>query len=432
MGNSKNRFYTESGIIALFTAMLLPVLIGMLGLIIDLGFAYQYRRSMQTAADAGALGAAHSLLAKETETTIQTDALYDAAMNGFDGTHGETRSVNIPPTSGDFEGDSNFIEVVISQTLQTYFMPVLGVDQMTVSARAVAGFGTGAGCIYVLNGTAHKAMEVSSASTTVAVNCTVKVSSCDAEALSVTSGSELTASDIDVCGEVNASGGFITPEPDTGRCDGRKCARGVDPLAHLPQPTVPNTCDSTEFMTSAEGTPEAPVQIYPGTYCGGISIESLSNVNFNPGIYYLKGGKVAGLNIGSGSSATGFGVTFYNTDYNSDYPYMPIQIQSGSHVEFTATSGTGTDFDKMLFWQDRNVVGSYDNKIESDLTSYYEGILYFPTQHLMFHSNTVGDAGGDYTISISDTLEVSSGTQMGMIGDLEGGSGGIDEPTLVE
>ena len=111
---------------------------------------------------------------------------------------------------------------------------------------------------------------------------------------------------------------------------------------------------------------------------------------------------------------------------------MPIEIQSGSHVEFTATSDTGTDFDEMLFWQDRNIVGNYDNKIESDLTSYYEGILYFPTQHLMFHSNTVGVGGGDYTITITDTLEISSGTDMGMIGNLIGGSGGIDEPTLVE
>ena len=275
-------------------------------------------------------------------------------------------------------------------------------------------------------------MKVSSGSETVAENCTVKVSSCHDEALSVTSGSDLTASDIDVCGGVNDAGGVITPDPDTGRCDGRRCARGVDPLAHLPDPVVPNTCDFTEFKTSSEGTPASPVQINPGTFCGGISIESASHVNFNPGIYYLRGGKVAGLNIDSASRATGFGVTFYNTDYNSDYPFMPIEIQSGSHVEFTATSDTGTDFDEMLFWQDRNIVGNYDNKIESDLTSYYEGILYFPTQHLMFHSNTVGVGGGDYTITITDTLEISSGTDMGMIGDLIGGSGGIDEPTLVE
>ncbi len=432
MGNSKKRFCTESGIIALVTALMLPILLGMLGLIIDLGMAYQHKRFMQTAAAAGALGAAHSLLADETETTIETDALYDAAMNNFDGTRGETRSVNIPPTGGDFEGDENFIEVVISQDLATYFMPVLGINQMTVSARAVAGFGTGAGCIYVLNGTAEKAMEVSSGTEMTAENCTVKVSSCANEALNVTSLSELNASDIDVCGGVNDSGGLITPDPDTGRCDGRKCLDGVDPLAHLQQPTVPSTCDHTEFATSTEGTPSEPVQIYPGTFCGGISIESTSHVNFNPGIYYLKGGKVAGLNIGSGSSATGFGVTFYNTDYNSDYPFMPIQIASGSNAQFTATTGTDTVFDKMLFWQDRDVVGEYDNKIESDTGSYYEGILYFPTQHLMFHSNTVGEGGGDYTISISDTLEVSSGTQMGMVGDLDGGSGGIDEPTLVE
>ena len=187
-----------------------------------------------------------------------------------------------------------------------------------LSARAVAGFGTGAGCIYVLNGTAEKAMKVSSGSETVAENCTVKVSSCHDEALSVTSGSDLTASDIDVCGGVNDAGGVITPDPDTGRCDGRRCARGVDPLAHLPDPVVPNTCDFTEFKTSSEGTPASPVQINPGTFCGGISIESASHVNFNPGIYYLRGGKVAGLNIDSASRATGFGVTFYNTDYNSD------------------------------------------------------------------------------------------------------------------
>ena len=132
MRHSKNRFCTESGIIAMVTALLLPILIGMLGIIIDLGFAYQYKRYMQTAADAGALGAAHSLLADETESTIETDALFDAAMNGFDGSHGETRSVNIPPTGGDFVGDNNFIEVVISRDLPTYFMPVLGIDQMTV------------------------------------------------------------------------------------------------------------------------------------------------------------------------------------------------------------------------------------------------------------------------------------------------------------
>ena len=425
MGNSKNRFSQDSGIIVLITAVMLPIMLGVLGIIIDLGFAYQYKRFMQTAADAGALGAAHSLIIDPDSGTISTDALYDAGMNGFDGSSGETRTVNVPPLTGYFEGDENFIEVTISQDMSTYFMPVLGVNNMTVSARAVAGFGTGAGCIYVLNGTAEKAFEVSSGSTTTANNCTVKVSSCDEEALHVTSGSSLTAADIDVCGETNSSGGTVTPDPDEGRCDGRPCQRGVDPLGHLPQPTVPNTCDNTEFSLSSQGSTNNRVDIWPGTFCGGISIESGSHVNFNPGIYYLRGGKVAGLNIDSASSATGFGVTFFNTDYNSDYPYMPIEIQSGSNVQFSAPNDS-----EILFWQDRTITGDfleYKNKIESDASSYFEGILYFPTQHLMFHSNTIGESSAAYTIAISDTLEVSSGTQLGMNGNLTGGQGGIDE-----
>ena len=139
---------------------------------------------------------------------------------------------------------------------------------------------------------------------------------------------------------------------------------------------------------------------------------------------------MAGLNIGSNSSATGFGVSFYNTE-TAGYPYLPIQIQSGSHAEFTAPSGTNTDFDGILFWQDRNISGNYDNKIESDNSSYFEGTLYFPTQHLMFHSNTIGDNAAAWTLLVVDTLEVSSGTAVS-VNSNQTGTQPILEPVLVE
>ena len=67
---------------------------------------------------------------------------------------------------------------------------------------------------------------------------------------------------------------------------------------------------------------------------------------------------MAGLNIDSASSATGTGVSFYNTtDPDDNYDYKPLEIQSGSTVQFSAPSGTNTDFDGILFWQDHNVVG---------------------------------------------------------------------------
>jgi len=87
---------------------------------------------------------------------------------------------------------------------------------------------------------------------------------------------------------------------------------------------------------------------------------------------------------------------------------------------------------EVLFWQDRTIPGDYDNKIESDNDSWFEGTLYFPTQHLMFHSNTVGESAATCTIVIANTLEVSSGTQVGINSCFEGTGSPILEPTLVE
>ncbi len=134
MSYLRKRLKEQSGVIAIIIALLLPVLVGILGIIIDLGFAYQYKRLMQTAADAGAMAGAHWLYRGEVGS-LNNEVLYDTGKNGFDGSHGETRTINRPPTSGDFAGKDSFVEVIISQQLPTYFMPVLGVNDMTVAAR---------------------------------------------------------------------------------------------------------------------------------------------------------------------------------------------------------------------------------------------------------------------------------------------------------
>ena len=408
----------QSGVIAIVFALLLPVLIGMLGVIIDLGYAYQYKRIMQTAADGAAMGGAFYIFRGDDNDEIETVALYDAGLNGFDGSNGETITVNDPPEGGFYAGQDGYVEVIISQQLPTYFMPVLGISDMTISARAVAGVTGGVGCVWVLNGTANDALLVSSGSSLTAKKCYVRVASCDGNALEVESGSSISADDIDVCGGYNCSGdSTCVPTPDTGECDGAPCERGLDPLADLEQPVPPAGCDQTDFLLSSQGSEGDRYPIWPGTYCNGISIESGSHVNFNPGVYYLKGG---GLNILSDSSAEGEG-----------YDYRPFLIDSNSVIQFAAPNSDGI-FDKMLFWQDRDVVASASysiNKIHSNATSYFEGIFYMPTQKLFFHSNTVIENVGDYTVVVVDTMEITSGTHVGFTGGLYGG---IPVPTLVE
>ena len=418
----------ESGFVLVLFAAMLVAIIPMMGLIIDLGYLHYYRRIMQTGADAAAFAGAHTLKRKDF-SNVNGNCLYDAGKNGFDGSRGETITINWPPLSGDFTGDADFVEVIITKDVPTHFMGFFGIATVEVSARGVAGLNPTPGCLYVLDPSADKAFEVSSGSGVSALDCGIKISSCSDTALSVTSGSYLDASAVEVCGGVEDGGGTVSPEPNTVCPPGGPCARGRDPLEELSQPTPPSGCDHIEFKTSSVGSPGSRFQIWPGTYCNGISIESGSHVNFNPGTYYLKGG---GLQIQSNSTAEGFGVGFFNTQ-GGGYNYESINILSGSEVRFSAQSVDGAGvMAGVLFWQDRTIPGDYDNKIQSDTNSWFEGTLYFPTQHLMFHSNTVGDSAASWTIVIANTLEVSSGTQVAINSNFEGTGSPILEPTLVE
>ena len=74
----------------------------------------------------------------------------------------------------------------------------------------------------------------------------------------------------------------------------------------------------------------------------------------------------------------------------------------------------------------------YDNKIESNTNSWFEGTMYFPTQHLMFHSNTTATSDAEWSLIVADTLEVSSGTSVTLNADMGGKSPLRMDPVLVE
>ena len=390
------RVERERGSVIVAVAVLLPLLCGCLGMVLDIGSLYYRNRLIQTAADAGAIAAAQELK-RSNYFDITSTGREQSGENGFD-TSNSTINVNRPPTSGTFVGDSNFVEVEIDNNASNFFMKALGFDSTQVSARAVAGLVPGgSGCIYVLDNSADKAVEVSSGSTIQADDCCVQVNSNSSNALSVTSGSSLTADCINVVGDYEDGGGTIDPEPSTGGDP------ASDPLADLAPPDDTGPCDYTDFTLSSQ-----TATLSPGIYCGGLAVESGSDATLLEGNYILRG---KGLKVSSDSSIEGTGISFYNTS-GSGYDYEAISIESGSDARLSAPS-TG-DRQGVLFFQDRDVPSGYDNKIESGSTSWFEGALYFPTQHVMFHSNTPGVGGAAWTMIVAATLEVSSGTDLGL------------------
>jgi len=111
-------------------------LIGMTSLAIDGGNALIDRRRTETAASAAALTAA---LTRINGGDWRSAALATANANGYnnDGVS-NIIEMNTPPLSGPYAGNSEYIEVIITSNLDTYFGPVIGVPRVTNVARAVS------------------------------------------------------------------------------------------------------------------------------------------------------------------------------------------------------------------------------------------------------------------------------------------------------
>src|SRR3954469_4255282 len=137
----------ERGNYLVLTALMAPALVGIAGLGADYGLWMQSHRAMQNAADSAAASAATAYAVGNTGSETQAKAV--ASSYGFvNGTGGVTITVNRPPTSGSYSGNSNAVEVTISGTRTPYFSSIFGSSSGTISARAVGlANGTGSGCV---------------------------------------------------------------------------------------------------------------------------------------------------------------------------------------------------------------------------------------------------------------------------------------------
>ena len=112
-------------------------LIGMTALAIDGGNAYVDSRRAETAASAAALTAATTRI---EGGNWRAAALLTASDNGYNN-DGITNTVelNTPPIiSEDYGGNPEYIEVIITSHLKTYFGSVIGIPEITSTSRVVS------------------------------------------------------------------------------------------------------------------------------------------------------------------------------------------------------------------------------------------------------------------------------------------------------
>ncbi|MGH9901942.1 MAG: TadG family pilus assembly protein, partial [Pyrinomonadaceae bacterium] len=350
-------------------------------------------------------------------TSVATSAQEATANNSFtNGSAGVTVAVNNPPASGYYAGDTRFVEVIVTQDTPSYFIRVFGINSAPVRARAVAGVGARSkSCIYALDPAEEKALTITSQSRLTA-NCGVIDNSRAYNAFNVESGSTVSATNIFVTGGSNVtSASTASPAPKT------SVPPEPDPLGYLQPPTYGG------FNYNNYKASSATVTLNPGVYCGGLTLASGSKATLNPGLYVLNGG---GLQVQSGSTIKGTGVTFFNTGSSSNY--QPVRLESGSSADLAApTSGY---FAGILFFQNRNVGKTTDmNLIQSNIQAKFQGALYFPTQILaLATSNSAASLNGG--VIVARTIMIESGSQVTVNNNFAGGPGStpLKRMSLVE
>jgi len=386
------------------------------GLAVDMGYMEHMKTKMQSAADAAAIAGA-SVLSGGSSLIIAA-AKEDATLNGFtNGTSSATVTVNNPPTSGPNSGNSSYVEVIVTQPQNTWFLNVLGYSQFSIAARAVALSQSAAGCIYALDPSASQAVNLSNG-VSISSSCGVLVDSNNSSALSVIGGSKLTTTSVGVVGSysLNNGGSIVKYSGGTALTPVTGMIAVPDPLGSVTAPTVSGcTYSGTQTYNSYVASQTPPYSgkytIGPGTYCGGISASNGISIAFNTGTYILAGGGMSLQN--GGGTTTGTGVTFYNTTGSaagytgSNNAYAGINIANGVTATFSAPTSGGLS--GILFFQDRSVAKGSAASYFADGTSLtLAGALYFPTTQLNYSNG----ANATYTILVADTLVFTGGATM--------------------
>jgi len=354
---------SEKGAVVAIVAVLLPVLLGCVGLAVDNGLLYAEKRQMQTAADATALAAAHEWR-QQNFSGYADVAREDAARNGFLENAAVDVEITVPPVTGPRAGDGNFVEIVIRQERPLFFMRAFSNEPAIIEARAVAGLVPADACVYILDPSASQALVAAGDARVTLEGCGVHVNSDSNNAARTVGGGSIDASSIGIVGDYSGSGFF--PTPQTG------IYAAPDPLADLAAPSTAgcNVTGQLEIMDTQV--------LNPGVYCGGIRITAQGHATMNPGIYVMKGG---GLDVHAGGELDGTGVMIYNTEA-AGYPYDPVLFSSNSSTELKApTSG---DYKGILIFQDRDVSSNQENKISGTPDTKFEGTLYFPTTDVKY------------------------------------------------
>lgn len=391
----------ERGFASVVVAGTLTVVLGFVGLAVDVSHWYAQRRVTQSIADAAAVAATHARLESGDDlAAIRQVATQAAKLAGFDETASHNR-LDVSLASGATGGGAQAsVTVSVRREVPVFFARLFLPDGHTVAARAVGGLRSAADgddsiCVLALD-EADTALTFIG-NTTARIGCVVASNSragtgcagggtCP-PALLATGSADITASRLQAVGRIDKQGSAVV----RGEIRGSSWPPVADPYAARTLP-VPAGCDiagglsvnSSGIALNCAGGAPCIAPPTPGgdlRICGGLDIKRA--VTLKPGRYFIKGG---GLSMNAQAKVTGSGVTLIMAESSPGANDLG-KVMINGQAEVALSAPTTGEYAGIVFYQDRGARQSTppaDNKFNGGADLKLGGALYLPNGSIEF------------------------------------------------
>jgi Putative Flp pilus-assembly TadE/G-like len=356
MGTRRARESERGQVLPLF-AVALVLLLGAAALAVDVGVWRYQQRLMQSAADSAAIAGAGEL-AYPAAADVTAAAQSDATANGFTDDGGTTVqvTVNSPPSTGNYSGRTDAVEVVIRKKQSSFFGGVFGIAQW-ISVRAVARADTnGIYCVYALAGDID--LRGGGRGGIEAPTCGLITN----QDLVVTGQATVDARTIGYVGAGPGGGSYPLAQPmkSVAVTDPCQTIAGCAYLADL-------TANHPSLLHTGCRTYPAANPLPPGEYCVPIS----GNTVLSPGLFVLDQGLTSG-------NVTGTGVTIYNAGTGG--------LTFNGNVDFEVSAPTTGPTAGMVYYQPPSDTASFTKNGAAGTVNLVGG-FYAPSCDFTFNGN---------------------------------------------